>query len=72
MSPFNVISRRFTQEILSRKNLQNFASKVANWIIVDILKYFYVISSKLGLNYYSLLKDREWIPDEQASRDMTM
>ena len=40
---FNFISRRCTPEIvLSRKKsfYQNSASKVANWITVDILKYF--------------------------------
>ena len=39
---FNVISKRCTPEIvLSRKKsfYQNSASKVANWIIADILKY---------------------------------
>ena len=36
-----VISRRSTPEIvLLRKNL-NSVNKVANWIIVDILKYLY-------------------------------
>ena len=41
MPSFNAISRRYTPEIaLSRKNL-NSASEVANWIIVDILKYLY-------------------------------
>ena len=43
MPLFNVISRRSSPEIvLSRKNLfflQISASKVANWIIVDIIKY---------------------------------
>ena len=38
---FNAISRRSTPEIvLSRKNI-NSANKVANWIIVDILKYLW-------------------------------
>ena len=41
MPSFNTISRSSIPEIvLSRKNL-NSASKVANWIIVDILKYLY-------------------------------
>ena len=50
MPSFNAISRRSTPEIVSsRKNL-NSASKVANWIIVDTLKYLYypyVIIGKL-------------------------
>ena len=38
MPSFNAISRSYTSEIVSsRKNL-NSASKVANWIIVDIFK----------------------------------
>ena len=42
MLPFNVISRRSTPEIvLSRKIVQKFVSKVANLIIVEILKYLY-------------------------------
>ena len=36
MPSFNAISRRYTINILLALN---FASKVANWIIVDILKY---------------------------------
>ena len=44
MPPFDVISRRSTPVIvLSRKLVclffQNSASKLANWIIVDIVKY---------------------------------
>ena len=40
MPSFNALSITSTPEIvLSRKNL-NSSSKVANWIIVDILKYF--------------------------------
>ena len=41
MPSFNAISRRSTcspEIVLSRKNI-NSASKVANWIIVDIFKY---------------------------------
>ena len=38
MLPLNVVSRRCTPEIdLPRKN----ASKVANWNIIDFLKYLY-------------------------------
>ena len=45
MPPFNIISRRSTPEIvLSRKT---FASKVENLIVVDILKYLYVITGEL-------------------------
>ena len=41
MQSFNTISRRSTSENdLSGKNI-NSASKVANWIIVDVLKYLY-------------------------------
>ena len=41
MSYFNTISRRYTPDFaFSRKNI-NSASEVANWIIVDILKYPY-------------------------------
>ena len=40
MPYLNALSRRSTPEnVLSSKNL-NSSSKVANWIIVDILKYF--------------------------------
>ena len=46
MPPFDINSRRSTPEIV-----QNSASKVANWIIVDILKYLYecyvIITGKL-------------------------
>ena len=47
MPSFNAVSRRYTLEIV--KNLKS-ASKVANWIIVDFLKYLYypyVITGKL-------------------------
>ena len=41
MPPFNVISESTHQKLLSQEKIfsQNSASKVANWIIVDILKY---------------------------------
>ena len=40
MPSFNAMTRRSTPEIvLPSKNL-NSSSKVANWIIVDFLKYF--------------------------------
>ena len=40
MPSFNAISRRSTPEIvLPNKNL-NSSSEVANWIILDIVKYF--------------------------------
>ena len=38
---FNATSRRYTPEIVSSGKKLNSASKVANWIIVDILKYLY-------------------------------
>ena len=38
---FNAISRRYTPQIVSSGKNLNSASKVANWIIVDILKYLY-------------------------------
>ena len=41
MPSFNIISRRSTLEIVHSSINLNSASKVANWIIVDILKYFY-------------------------------
>ena len=43
MPSFNAISRRYTKILLfsSGKNI-NSASKVVNWIIVDILKYMYL------------------------------
>ena len=48
MPSFNAISRRFTPEIvLSRKNL-NSASKVANWIIVDI-QVFLLLKDHISL-----------------------
>ena len=39
MSSFNAISRRYTthHKLLAQEKI----SKVANWIIVDILKYLY-------------------------------
>ena len=40
MLPFNVISRKSKPEIVLSV-LPNSASKVANWIIVDIVKYLY-------------------------------
>ena len=51
MPPFDINSRRSTPEIV-----QNSASKVANWIIVDILKYLYecyvIITGKLLLTHF--------------------
>ena len=43
MPSFNAISRRYTKIVLlaQEKNI-NSASKVVNWIIVDILKYMYL------------------------------
>ena len=41
MPSFNAISRRYTPETVSSGKNLNSASKVANWIIVDILKYLY-------------------------------
>ena len=38
---FNATSRRYTPQIVSSGKILNSASKVANWIIVDILKYLY-------------------------------
>ena len=38
---FNATSRRYTPQIVSSGKNLNSASKVANWIIVDILKYLY-------------------------------
>ena len=38
---FNTTSRRYTPQIVSSGKNLNTASKVANWIIVDILKYLY-------------------------------
>ena len=38
MPSFNTTSRRYTPEIVK---ISISASKVANWIIVDILKYLY-------------------------------
>ena len=49
MAFFNVISKRSTEEIILSRKKSKFC-KVANWIIVDILKYFckpYVITGKL-------------------------
>ena len=49
MQSFNATSRRYTPEIvLPSKNL-NSSSKVANWIIVDILKYYFSISFLLEM-----------------------
>ena len=48
MPSFNAISRRYTI-VSSRKNL-NSASKVADWIIIDILNIFikpYVITGRV-------------------------
>ena len=45
MPSFNTISRRYT--VSSRKNI-NSASKVVNWIIVDILKFFINIMLSLA------------------------
>ena len=42
---FNAISRRHTPQIVSSGKNLNSASKVANWIIVDILKYINLILS---------------------------
>ena len=35
------ISRRSAPELFSQEKNLNFASKVANWIIVDVHKYLY-------------------------------
>ena len=44
MTPFNVVSRRSTPEIVLKRNiffLQNSEIKMANCIIVDIVKSLY-------------------------------
>ena len=38
---FNVISKRYIHKLLAQEKNLNSASNVANWIIVDILKYLY-------------------------------
>ena len=42
MPSFNAISRRYTSENVSSNFFLKSASKVTNWNIVDILKYFYL------------------------------
>ena len=44
MSSFNAISRWYTKILLlaQEKIIINSASKVVNWIVVDILKYMYL------------------------------
>ena len=54
---FNAISRRHTpQNVSSGKNL-NSASKVANWIIVDILKYLILSLKNISLLEMVIAKD---------------
>ena len=38
---FYAISSRYTPSIVSSRKILNSVSKLANWIIVDILKYLY-------------------------------
>ena len=63
MPSFNAISRWSAPEIvLSSKNL-NSSSKMANWIIVDILKYFnelyVIIGTLLASHFYTKNNNKE-------------
>ena len=42
-------------KLLAQEKNLNSASKVANWIIVDILKYLYIITGKLLASYLEMV-----------------